>query len=278
TQFNISKALGPVAAGILLVDTAGASWCFLVNALSFAFVLVALLAMRGSGPAAAAPSPSRGGYLRDFRDGLAYVRREPGLRTTIGINGFTAFVGQPVVPLIPVVALEMFDASALEYGVLAGALGVGAIVGAVVTGRLDGRRLPSAILTIGFATYACFVIALGLAPGLAVGVVMMAGAGCGFLIMIATNNSCIQHLSSDAMRGRVLAIWLTTFGLCYPLGVLLQGMAADAVGIRSVLIVDGLLLLAFFAWTARSGRLRHLDTEEATANLNVGPVDPEENL
>ena len=276
TQFNISKALGPVVAGILLVDTAGASWCFLVNACSFAFVLVALLAMRGSGPAA--PSPSRGGYVRDFLDGLAYVRREPGLRTTIGINGFTAFVGQPVVPLIPVVALEMFDASALEYGLLAGALGVGAIVGAVVTGRLDGRRRPSSILRIGFVGYACFVVALGLAPDLLVGVVMMAGVGAGFLILIATNNSCIQLLSSDAMRGRVIAIWLTTFGIFYPLGVVLQGVAADTFGIRSVLIVDGILLLIFFAWIARTGLLHHLDTEEATANLTVGPVDPEENL
>lgn len=219
TQFNISKALGPVAAGILLVDTAGASRCFLVNAFSFASVLVALLARRGAGPAAASPSSSRGGYLHDFREGLAYVRREPGLRTTIGINDFTAFVGQPVVPLIPVVA-----------------------------------------------------------PGLAVGVVMMAGVGAGFLILIATNNSCIQHLSSDAMRGRVIAIWLTTFGIFYPLGVVLQGVAGDTFGIRSVLIVDGIALLVFFAWTAQAGRLRHLDTAEATANLMVGPVDPEENL
>ncbi len=276
TQFNISKALGPVAAGILLVDTAGASWCFLLNACSFAFVLVALLAMRGTGPGAA--SQARAGYVRDFLEGLAYVRREPGLRTTIGINGFTAFVGQPVVPLIPVVALDMFDASALEYGLLAGALGLGAIAGAVVTGRLDGRRLPSAILQIGFVTYACFVVALGIAPGLLAGAVMMAGVGAGFLILIATNNSCIQHLSSDAMRGRVIAIWLTTFGVFYPLGVVLQGVAADTIGIRAVLIVDGIVLLLFFAWTARTGRLRHLDTEEATANLMVGPVDPAENL
>ncbi len=278
TQFNISKALGPVAAGLLLVNTAGASWCFLVNALSFASVLVALLAMRGKGPAATAPVSGRGGYVADFREGLAYVRREPGLRTTIGINGFTAFVGQPIVPLIPVIALEMFDASALEYGVLAGALGVGAIAGAVVTGRLDGRRLPSEILGFGFALYACFVIALGLAPGLVVGVVMMAGVGAGFLILIATNNSCIQHLSSDAMRGRVIAIWLTTFGIFNPLGVVLQGVAADRFGIRPVLVVDGIVLLVFLARTARSGRLRHLDTEEAIAHLTVGPVDPEENL
>ena len=79
------------------------------------------------------------------------------------------------------------------------------------------------------------------------------------------------------MRGRVLGIWLTSFGLLNPLGVLVQGVLADAIGIRWVLAVDGVLLVLFLLWSVATRRLRHLDTAEATANLNVGPVDPEEN-
>jgi len=277
TQFNISKALGPVVAGLLLVNTAGASWCFLLNALSFAFVLGALLSMHGPAAAAASPASARGGYWSDFKEGLAYVRREPGLRTAIGTNAFLAFVSQPIVPLIPVIALEMFDATAVQYGLLASAFGIGAILGAVILGRLDGRRLPSAILGTGLVVYAGFVVALGLAPTFAAGLVALSGVGTGFLMVIATNNSCIQHLSSDEMRGRVLGIWLTSFGLFNPLGVLVQGVLADAVGIRWVLAIDGALLVAFLIWSVATRRLRHLDTAEATANLNVGPVDPEEN-
>ncbi len=277
TQFNISKALGPVVAGLLLVNTAGASWCFLLNAFSFAFVLVALLMMHGPAPGAVAPVAGRGGYWRDFTEGLAYVRREPGLRTAIGTNAFTAFVSQPIVPLIPVIALDMFDATAVEYGLLASAFGLGAIFGAVILGRLDGRRLPSVILTTGFLVYTAFVVALGLAPAFGAGVVALVGVGAGFLMVIATNNSCIQHLSSDGMRGRVMGIWLTSFGLFNPLGVLVQGVLADAIGIRVVLVVDGVLLGLFLAWSRAKHLLRRLDTEEATANLNVGPVDPEEN-
>ncbi len=96
-------------------------------------------------------------------------------------------------------------------------------------------------------------------------------------MVIATNNSCIQHLSSDAMRGRVMGIWLTSFGLFNPLGVLVQGILADAIGIRVVLVIDGVLLGLFLAWARAKSLLRRLDTEEATTNLNVGPVDPEEN-
>jgi MFS family permease len=277
TQFNISKALGPVVAGILLVNTAGAAWCFLLNAVSFAFVLVVLLSMHGPAVGAAAPASDHTGYWSDFKEGLAYVRREPGLRTAIGTNAFTAFVSQPIVPLIPVIALEMFDATAVQYGLLASAFGLGAILGAVVLGRFDGRRLPSAILVTGFIVYAAFVVALGLAPTFGTGLVALVGVGAGFLMVIATNNSCIQHLSSDAMRGRVMGIWLTSFGLFNPLGVLVQGVLADAIGIRSVLVIDGLLLAVFLVWSIATHRLRHLDTAEATANLNVGPVDPEEN-
>lgn len=280
TQFNIAKALGPVVAGVLLVDTAGASWCFLLNAVSFAYVLGTLLVIQTDAPAVAA-SETRVHYWRDFVEGLRYVRASAGLRMTILINGFTAFVGQPVVPLIPVVALEMFDATSVMYGVLAGSFGVGAIAGAVATGRLDGRRPPSSILTLGASVYAVGVLALGLAPSFGIAVVVLAGVGGGFLMMIATNNSCIQHLSSDAMRGRVSGIWLVTFGICNPLGVLVQGVLADAVGVRTVLVLDGLLLAAFFTWLAARRGLHPLDAVPAGTALDheplaVGPVDPEE--
>jgi MFS family permease len=267
TQFNVAKALGPLVAGILLVDTAGAGWCFLLNALSFGLVLVALVTIhRGD---AVPEHAARSGFWRDFVEGARYVRREPGLRTAISVNSFMAFVGQPVVPLLPVVALDMFDASAVQFGVLAGSFGVGAILGAVLTGWLDGRRVPSGILAIGSTVYALSIAALGISPGFAAGVVAVAAMGTGFLTVIATNNSAIQHLSSDDMRGRVVGIWLTSFGIFNPIGVLAQGAIADAVGIRTVLVVDGVLLAAYFTWIRVSGRVRLLDSDEALRHVDA---------
>jgi MFS family permease len=267
TQFNVAKALGPVVAGILLVDTAGAGWCFLLNALSFGLVLVALVTIhRGD---AVPEHGTHSGFWRDFVEGARYVRREPGLRTAISVNSFMAFVGQPVVPLLPVVALDMFDASAVQFGVLAGSFGVGAILGAVLTGWLDGRRVPSGILAIGSTVYALSIAALGISPGFAAGIVAVAAMGTGFLTVIATNNSAIQHLSSDDMRGRVVGIWLTSFGIFNPIGVLAQGAIADAVGIRTVLVVDGVLLAAYFTWIRVSGRVRLLDSDEALQHVDA---------
>jgi MFS family permease len=268
TQFNVAKALGPVIAGLLLVNTAGAGWCFLLNAISFGVVLVVLVTInRGD---TVPPHGTRSGFWRDFVEGTRYVRREPGLRTAIGVNSFMAFVGQPVVPLLPVVALEMFDASAVQFGVLAGSFGIGAIIGAVLTGWLDGRRVPSGILAVGSTLYAAGIVALGISPGFAAGIVAVAAMGAGFLTVIATNNSAIQHLSSDEMRGRVVGIWLTSFGIFNPIGVLAQGALADAIGIRTVLVIDGALLAVFFVWIRVTARTRLLDSDEALRHVEAG--------
>jgi MFS family permease len=119
----------------------------------------------------------------------------------------------------------------------------------------------------------CFV---ALSTSLATGIVAITGAGAGFLVVIATDNSCIQALAKEPWRGRVIGIWLTAYGIAYPVGVLVQGILADAVGVRAVLLGDAVLLTLGTVVLLARRTMRALDTEEAIANLNVGPVDPEE--
>ena len=273
-QFNVAKALGPIAAGILLVNTAGASWCFLLNAVSFGGVMLAVASIRGG--RFPPPVTERHGFWRDFVEGVGHVRRHPGLRTAVGVNAFIASVGQPLVPLIPVVALEIYGADSVQFGILAGALGVGAILGAVFTGYLDGRWKPSAILALGLLMYAAFVLGVGVSTSIETGLVAVLGAGAGFLVVIATDNSCIQAFAQEPWRGRVLGIWLTVYGVAYPVGVLVQGILADHIGVQTVLIADAVLLGGGTVALMIRRTLQTLDTEETIANLNVGPVDPEE--
>jgi len=94
--------------------------------------------------------------------------------------------------------------------------------------------------------------------------------------VIATDNSCIQAFAKEPWRGRVLGIWLTVYGVAYPVGVLVQGIIADHIGVQTVLIVDSALLAVGTVALMIRRTLRSLDTEETIASLNVGPVDPEE--
>ncbi len=269
-QFNVAKALGPMVAGVLLVRTAGATWCFLANALTFAVVMIAVASIReGRHPP---PNARTGGYWRDFVDGTAHVARDPGLRTAIGLNGFVAAVGQPLVPLIPIVALELYDADSVQYGVLGGALGVGAILGAVVTGRLDGRWRPSRILVLGLLGYAACTALAAVSGSLDTGIVAIGGTGAGFLMIVATNNSSIQALAREPWRGRVLGIWLMAYGIAYPVGVLVQGVLVDAFGVRSVLLADALILAGVTGLLAVRRSLEA--TDRAVAAIPGGHPDP----
>ena len=74
----------------------------------------------------------------------------------------------------------------------------------------------------------------------------------------------------------MIGIWLTAYGVAYPLGVLVQGILADALGVRTVLLADAVILTVGTAILAARRTLRSIDTDEAVAALNVGPVDPEE--
>jgi MFS family permease len=108
------------------------------------------------------------------------------------------------------------------------------------------------------------------------GLVAVLGAGAGFLVVIATDNSCIQAFAKEPWRGRVLGIWLTVYGVAYPVGVLVQGILADHIGVQTVLIADAVLLTVGTIALMVRRTLHTLDTEETIAALNVGPVDPEE--
>jgi predicted MFS family arabinose efflux permease len=146
----------------------------------------------------------------------------------------------------------------------------------VLTGYLDGRWKPSAILALGMLMYAAFVLGVGVSTSIETGLVAVLGAGAGFLVVIATDNSCIQAFAQEPWRGRVIGIWLTMYGIAYPVGVLVQGILADHIGVQTVLIADAVLLAVGTIALMIRRTLQTLDTEETIASLNVGPVDPEE--
>jgi MFS family permease len=271
-QFNVARAAGPMLAGVLIAWV-GAGICFLINALSFVLVLVALLVMTSADTAPKQPGGGdRPGVWAGFTESLRYLRNEPGLQVAIGTHAAFALLAAPVVQLIPVLSVEVLDVGSAAYGLLLGSFGVGAVAIAFVIGALDERVLPSRLLGGGLALTAVSVLGLGLAPGLAIGVLFMLAFGASYVTVVAIDHSTIQALSDDHIRGRITSLWLMTFGTGFPLGTILMGVIADVVGVRLVLVAAGALVGLVLLGVAVRGLLPKIDPETATARRTALPA------
>jgi MFS family permease len=243
-QFNASRALGFLIGGLSL-HAFGPATAFLVNAVSYVTVLGALLVVH----AGRAPEAGRAGAAEagGFRSVLTYARRHPGILLTIVTVGVVAFLGSPVVLLAPVFAREVFHVNEAAYGYLAAAFGIGATVGAVVLGAYGDGLRRSRLATSAIAAYGLALLAMGLTPVYAGGLLAMFAIGAGYLVVVSALNTTLQESVEPRFRGRVVALYFMAFTGGYPIGALLQGWLADLVGVRPVVATAGLVLTGYAA-------------------------------
>jgi MFS family permease len=261
-QFNASRALGFLVGGISL-HAFGPATAFLVNAVSYVAVLGALLVVHaGRAPEAAGSGHAEAG---GFRSALAYARRHHGLLLIIVTVGVVAFLGSPVVLLAPVFAREEFHVDEAAYGYLAAAFGIGATVGAVVLGAYGDGLRRSRLATAAIAVYGLALVAMGLTPLYAGGLVAMFVIGAGYLVVVSALNTTLQESVEPRFRGRVVALYFMAFTGGYPIGALLQGWLADQVGVRPVVAGAGLVLAGYAALlVVRPALARSLDPAPPT--------------
>ena len=243
--FNAARLVGPAVAG-LLVAAVGEAWCFALNAASFVAVLAGLLAMR----LPPRPPPQRhGSMLAEAGEGLAYAFRTRPLRNLLAMVGLLSFAGMPYATLIPVFAEKLLAGGAAANGMLMGANGLGAMLGALtlaarksLTGTAQRIVLASALFglgLIGFAWSRNYVLSLG----------MMVVTGFAMLTFVGSCNTLIQSMLTEAYRGRVMAVYTMVLVGVSPFGSLLAGWMAERWGASIVVagggaccIVSGLLL------------------------------------
>lgn len=255
-QFMGARAFGPAIAGVVL-QTAGASAAFLLNAVSFLLVLAALVFVH---PRPQVYSDEDGGVLTHFREGWRVMRARASLYLPIAMIGVVSFLGTSVIQLAPAMAKEMFGVGRGAYGMLVAAFGLGAVTGSVLIAFIADRMHRSVVARVGIVGLAFGVVGLGLAPVYGVGVAAMFAMGLMYLLLATSLNTGVQARVEDEFRGRVMAIYLSSLLLGVPLGALIQGKVAELVDLRAVVVGSGVLLLAYAAWTmARYAGLRPLD-------------------
>jgi MFS family permease len=226
TSFNAARMLGPAAAG-LLIASVGSGWVFLLNAVSFLAVLMALASMRVHElrrSARAAPTP--GSFVAGFR----YVTSRRDLRTILLMLLLIGTFGLNFPIFISTMAVTVFHAGAREYGLLSASLAVGTIAGSLLAASRAKPRM--ALLLAGSATFGLGCGLAAVAPTVWLFAAALALIGVAALTFTNSTNSLLQLSTDPAMRGRVMAIRLAIALGGTPIGAPIVGWVADTFGPR----------------------------------------------
>jgi MFS family permease len=263
-QFNASRATGPALAG-LVIAWVGPGAVFLINALSFAAVLAVLVAVR-SGRVAESPAVGRSRPYGEFADALRYVRGQPGIVAALATVAALGLFGGPLTNLVVVFAQDVFVVSETAYGVLVSAFGVGAVLGAPLVAGRGSRVGRRRLLGMAVGTFGGAMVVFALAPTYTVALVALAVTGAGYLAIASTLNTTVQVQVDDALRGKVLSLYLMMLTLSMPVGALAQGWLTDVVGPRTTVAGAGVAFLAVVGLGVfGSGMADRLDDERVEA-------------
>jgi predicted MFS family arabinose efflux permease len=231
-QFNLSRAIGPVLAGLLLAH-AGAGWCFAANALSFVAVILALRTIELP-PPAVRPHES---LSESLRVGLRHVRGERRLRSATLLAGAASFLAFPLITYLPVIAGDVLKTGASGYSLLLTSIGVGAIVGALATAQRGHAAGRGRLMLLAFFAFGVLTVGAVLSRWQWLSMLLLVGTGFMLTTAFSTLNSLVQEMAPDALRGRVLSIFGLAFRGGGPVGSLLAGFLVRSAGAPLVMAV-----------------------------------------
>jgi MFS family permease len=232
--FHTARILGPAIGGLLL-EWVGAAPCFLVNALSFSAILLALLSLRIQ-PSTDGRAPT--GILQSLREGVAFVRARRGLMLLwLNVLILSTF-GLSYLVLLPVFAAEVLQVGKTGLGQLYTVAGIGSLAGLLLTARLSGEVPRGGLVILAANGFAWSVIGFALTthPLLAKGLLMLAGM-FGVMQLVSTNTA-LQTAAPDYLRGRVVSLHTWAINAPAPFASLLIGKLAQLWGAPTAVAVS----------------------------------------
>jgi MFS family permease len=249
--YNMARFVGPPIGG-LLIALVGEGWCFFINGVSFLAVIVGLLAMRLEHREKVRRF---GSLVSQLRDGISYAWGFRSLRYLIILVALSSFFGLPFQALMPLFAADILGGDAQMLGWLTGALGAGALTGALyLAAQKSLLKIPaktfqtSVLFSGGLAVFA-------LSANTALSLVAMVITGFGMIVHFNATNTLLQSISDDDKRGRIVSLYSLTFMGITPLGSLLAGTIAEYIGVPYTIFAFSLVCLVSALLFGRRVRL-----------------------
>jgi MFS family permease len=239
---NSARVVGPAVAG-LLITTVGTTPCFLVNAASYLFVIVALVILRPLAQVA------RHGTPGGLREGLAHARSRPQLWLPLAMMGLVGLLAFNFPVVLPVLAKQTFHGTGGTYSLMTVVLSAGSVVGSLGVGLIPHPKKKYLVITV-FA-FAASLAGTALAPNLLIAYPLLALTGATGFAFVTLCSTTLQLHADPQFRGRIMALWVFVFLGTTPIGSVLLGWVCGVSGARA-----GLLVGAVGAAVAGFGALR----------------------
>ncbi|MGH9643893.1 MAG: MFS transporter [Terriglobales bacterium] len=239
SMFNGARIIGPAIAGILVAKI-GEGWCFAANSISFIAVIAGLLLMKVRKPEF---SPSPKSTLENIVEGFRFARHTAPVRALLLLVGLVSLVGMPYSVLMPIFAAQILHGGARALGILMGATGVGALIGALALASKRGLKGLSKWVAVTSATFGAALIAFSFSRTYYLSILFLIPVGLSMMIQMASTNTLLQAMVPDQLRGRVIALYSMMFMGMAPFGAFFAGAVAQKIGAPWTLAIGGFACL-----------------------------------
>jgi MFS family permease len=242
--FNASRIAGPALAGIIIAGAgsmlSGISLVLAVNAISFVAVLMGLLMMRPS-EFANVPPVVAGKIGQRLLEGLAYVWHTPSVMLVMIVVAAIGTFGYNFSVVLPLLSGFVLHTDAAGFGALSAFLGFGSVVGAIATAYM--RQVSVRRLMLGSAAFAILLGAVAVSTNYALSGGLLIALGFAGILFSTSANTLLQLNVPDALRGRVMSLYMLLFAGSTPIGGLLIGTLSNIIGVSETLLVCAALCL-----------------------------------
>ncbi|MCK1731439.1 MFS transporter [Bradyrhizobium sp. 142] len=239
-SYNIARSFGPAVGGIV-VATAGAGAAFAINAFLYLPLLVALFLWKRFAEPSRLP---REHLSRAMVSGVRYIANSPSIKVVVARTMITGIVGSALQALMPLVARDLLHGGAQTYGVMLGAFGLGAVVGALNISKMRRRVSGEAAVRACTLSMSGAIAAVALSHNSVLTAAALVLAGAVWTIVWTLFNIGVQLSAPRWVAGRSVAAWQAAFSGGLALGSWGWGRLTDAVGVDITLLASaGLMLL-----------------------------------
>ncbi|MBU4346603.1 MAG: MFS transporter [Candidatus Omnitrophica bacterium] len=240
--FSSSRIIGPALAGIFIAGI-GMSGCFYINAVSFLAVIVALSLIKIDN---GARKKNKTVLLKDLMQGLRFIKDNRTIVILVTMVGITSLFGISYVILMPIFANVILKVGAKGLGTLMSAVGIGALLAALILARLGNFRHKGRYLILSSLIFSLSLTLFSLSRAYLFSLITLGVVGWASVTAISLINTILQTLVPDEFRGRVMSVFMFTFAGLMPFGNLIAGGLAELFGVSWAVFTGGIICSIFF--------------------------------